>query len=43
MMAGFLGVFGISMLIQFVSYLLDAVADFREEPGGRDHAVHAVQ
>lgn len=43
MMAGFLGVFGISMLIQFVSYLLDAVADFREEPGGRDHDVHAVQ
>ncbi|MEO1141918.1 MAG: TRAP transporter small permease subunit, partial [Pseudomonadota bacterium] len=33
MMAGFLGVFAISMMIQFVSYLLDAVADYREEPG----------
>ncbi|MEM9278882.1 MAG: TRAP transporter small permease subunit [Pseudomonadota bacterium] len=33
MMAGFLGVFAISMLIQFVSYFLAAVADYREEPG----------
>ena len=33
MMAGFLGVFAISMMIQFVAYLLDAVADYREEPG----------
>ncbi len=43
LMAGFLGVFAVSMMIQFVSYLLDAVADMREEPGGRDHDVHAVQ
>lgn len=42
-MAGFLGIFAISMMIQFVSYLLDAVADWRGEPGGRDHDVHAVQ
>lgn len=37
LMAGFLAVFAATMLIQFVSYLLDAVADIREEPGGRDH------
>jgi len=33
MMAGFLGVFAISMMIQFIAYLLDAVADYREDPG----------
>jgi len=33
MMAGFLAVFAISMMIQFVAYLLDAVADYREDPG----------
>lgn len=32
MMAGFLGVFAISMMIQFIAYLLDAVADYREDP-----------
>lgn len=37
LMAGFLAVFAATMLIQFVSYLLDAVADIREEPGGRAH------
>jgi TRAP-type mannitol/chloroaromatic compound transport system permease small subunit len=37
LMAGFLGVFGTTMLIQFVSYLLDAVADLRGQPGGRAH------
>ncbi|WP_419911600.1 TRAP transporter small permease subunit [Hoeflea sp.] len=37
MMAGFLGVFAISMMIQFVSYLLEAVADYRGEPGHVDH------
>jgi len=34
-MAGFLGVFAVSMMIQFVSYLFDSVADWRGEPGGR--------
>ncbi|MEO0362798.1 MAG: TRAP transporter small permease subunit, partial [Pseudomonadota bacterium] len=34
-MAVFLGVFAITMLIQFVSYLFEAVADLREEPGKR--------
>lgn len=33
MMAGFLGVFAISMMIQFIAYLMDAVADYREDPG----------
>ena len=36
LMAGFLGVFGISMMIQFVSYLFESVADLRGEPGGRE-------
>lgn len=33
MMAGFLGVFAISMMIQFIAYLMDAVADYYEDPG----------
>ena len=36
LMAGFLGVFAVSMLIQFVAYLFDAVADIRGEPGARN-------
>lgn len=36
LMAVFLGVFAITMLIQFVSYLLEAVADFRGDLGGRE-------
>jgi TRAP-type mannitol/chloroaromatic compound transport system permease small subunit len=43
LMAGFLGVFAVTMLVQFVSYFLDAVADIRGEPGGRDHENHSVQ
>jgi TRAP-type mannitol/chloroaromatic compound transport system permease small subunit len=35
-MAGFLGVFAITMLIQFISYLFEAVADIRSEPGRRE-------
>ncbi len=35
-MAAFLGVFGITMLIQFVSMLFEAVADDRGEPGHRE-------
>ncbi|MGB0508219.1 MAG: TRAP transporter small permease subunit [Pikeienuella sp.] len=35
-MAGFLAVFAITMLIQFVSYLFEAVADTRDEPGKRE-------
>ncbi len=33
MMAGFLGVFAISMMIQFVSYFMTAIADYRGDPG----------
>lgn len=36
LMAGFLGVFAITMLIQFVSQLFDAYADYRQDPGGRE-------
>ena len=43
LMAGFLVLFAISMMIQFVSYLLKSVADIKGEPGGRDHDVHAIQ
>lgn len=35
LMAGFLAVFAITMLIQFVSQLFDAYADSRGDPGGR--------
>ncbi|MBV7409364.1 TRAP transporter small permease subunit [Maritimibacter sp. DP1N21-5] len=37
-MALFIGLFGITMLIQFVSYFFDAVADARDEPGHREPA-----
>ena len=35
-MAGFLAVFAITMLIQFVAQFFEGVADARGEPGGRD-------
>jgi len=35
LMAGFLGVFAVTMAVQFVSYFLDSVADYRGEPGKR--------
>lgn len=38
LMAAFLGVFAVSMMIQFVSYMFAAVADFRGEPGKREVA-----
>lgn len=37
-MAAFLGVFAITMLIQFVSHLFDSVADLRGQPGKREVA-----
>ena len=37
-MAAFLAIFAITMLIQFVSYLFEAVADARDEPGRRQIA-----
>lgn len=40
-MAAFLGIFAISMLIQFVSYFFESVADFRDDPGHREVAAVA--
>jgi TRAP-type mannitol/chloroaromatic compound transport system permease small subunit len=37
-MAGFLGIFAISMLIQFAGYFLHAVADYRGDPGHHEIA-----
>lgn len=37
-MAVFLGIFAITMLIQFISYFFEAVADYRNQPGHREHA-----
>ncbi len=42
LMAGFLAIFAISMMIQFASYLLESVADFRGDPGGREKASEAT-
>ncbi|HSG96055.1 MAG TPA: permease, partial [Afifellaceae bacterium] len=39
-MAGFLGIFAISMLIQFSGYFLESIADVRGEPDKR--AVAAI-
>jgi TRAP-type mannitol/chloroaromatic compound transport system permease small subunit len=36
LMAGFLGVFAVTMMVQFASYMLDSIADYRGEPGHRD-------
>ncbi len=41
-MAGFLAVFAVTMMIQFVSLLFDAVADTRNEPSHKDHETTAV-
>ncbi len=35
LMASFLGVFAVSMMIQFAAYLLEALADVRGDPGAR--------
>jgi len=35
-MAAFLGIFAATMLIQFISYFLESVADWRNEPGRRE-------
>lgn len=36
-MAAFLGIFAITMLIQFISYFFESVADYRNHPGHREH------
>jgi len=41
-MAALIGVFGVTMLIEFVSYLFDAVADRRQEAGHRQPAAAAA-
>ena len=42
LMAAFLGIFAISMLIQFVGYLMSAVADWRGDPGHVDHEATSI-
>jgi len=42
-MAGFLGVFAITMLLQFVSQFLESVADARQQPGNRTISSETVQ
>lgn len=42
LMAAFLAILAITMIIQFVSYLMEAVADWRGDPGGREHESHGI-
>lgn len=42
LMAGYLGVFAITMLIQFISQLFEAYADVRNDPGARKLAADEV-
>ena len=41
-MAGFLAVFAVTMLIQFVSQMFDSYADYRDDPGGREPASEEI-
>ena len=41
-MAGFLGVFAVTMLLQFISQFLESVADTRQQPGGRTVATEVA-
>ena len=41
-MAAFLGIFAITMLIQFISYFFESVADYRSEVGHRDHTTSSL-
>ncbi len=43
LMAGYLGLFAITMLLQFVAYLLESVADWHGEPGSRQPAAAPTQ
>lgn len=38
LMAGFLGVFAITMLLQFIAQFLESCADYRQQPGKREVA-----
>lgn len=42
LMAGFLAVFAVTMLIQFVSQMFDSYADYRDDPGGREPASEEI-
>lgn len=42
LMTVFMGIFAISMLIEFVGFLFNAVADYTEEPGGISHDAPVV-
>lgn len=43
LMAGFLGIFAITMMLQFVASLFESVADMRGDPGGHeDHHVSHI-
>lgn len=42
LMAGFLGVFAITMLLQFIAQFLESVADARQQPGGRTIATETA-
>ena len=41
-MAAFLGIFAITMLIQFISYFFESIADYRNEVGHRDHQTSLI-
>ena len=41
-MAGFLGVFAITMLLQFISQFLESIADVRDQPGARNIATEVA-
>jgi hypothetical protein len=34
-MAAFLGIFAITMMVQFISYFLESIADWLDQPGAR--------
>jgi TRAP-type mannitol/chloroaromatic compound transport system permease small subunit len=42
LMAGFLGIFAATMLIQFASYLLESLADYRGDAGARQPAADSL-
>lgn len=43
LMTVFMGVFAVTMLIEFVGVLFDATADVYREPGGREHESTGIQ
>ena len=42
LMAGFLGIFAVTMMIQFASYLLESLADYRGDAGAREPAADTM-